>query len=180
MARQSSGTYIGDSVGVLPNGSMHWEALCQVSSARDRPRTHEISVSAMPTSTESASRRRLRVCSAAALRGALLAHAAWCATRTRLWLVSCYSPIAREQLVTMKRSPCVLCSSLFGNSLYAGLTLRARATRGLRRPTSGYRPYMGRLYGPRRLWLPLREVTFVHGTSCVAQFWAEPSKMASH
>ena len=65
-------------------------------------------------STESASHRRLRVCSAAALRGALLAHAAWCATRTRLWLVSCYSPIAREQLVTMKRSPCVLCSSLFG------------------------------------------------------------------
>ena len=123
--------------------------------------------------------RRLRVCSAAALRGALLAHAAWCATRTRLWLVSCYSPIAREQLVTMKRSPCVLCSSLFGNSLYAGLTLRARATRGLRRPTSGYRPYVGRLYGPRRSWLPLREVTFVHGTSCVAQFWAEPSKMAS-
>ena len=101
-------------------------------------------------STESASHRRLRVCSAAALRGALLAHAAWCATRTRLWLVSCYSPIAHEQLVTMKRSPCVLCSSLFGNSLYAGLTLRARATRGLRRPTSGYRPYVGRLYGPRR------------------------------
>ena len=99
-------------------------------------------------STESASHRRLRVCSAAALRGALLAHAAWCATRTRLWLVSCYSPIAREQLVTMKRSPCVLCSSLFGNSLYAGLTLRARATRGLRRPTSGYRPFVGRLYGP--------------------------------
>ena len=93
-------------------------------------------------STESASHRRLRACSAAALRGALLAHAAWCATRTRLWLVSCYSPIAREQLVTMKRSPCVLCSSLFGNSLYAGLTLRARATRGLRRPTSGYRPYV--------------------------------------
>ena len=68
------------------------------------------------------------------LRGALLAHVAGVHKKGRYDLTN---------LTNVTNG-----SSLFGNSLYAGLTLRARATRGLRRPISGYRPYVGRLYGP--------------------------------
>ena len=74
------------------------------------------------------------------LRGALLAHA-YGLFRVTLQLRA----IGNYETVTL----CFV-FSLFGNNFYAGLTLRARATRGLRRPTSGYRPYVGRLYGPRR------------------------------
>ena len=69
------------------------------------------------------------------LRGALLAHA-YGLFRVTLQLRA----IGNYETVTL----CFV-FSLFGNNFYAGLTLRARATRGLRRPTSGYRPYVGRL-----------------------------------
>ena len=99
------------------------------------------------SSTESASHRRLRVCSAAALRGALLAHTR-CVVRYSHTLSTCFVLLSNCSRAIGNYETVTLCFvfSLFGNNFYAGLTLRARATRGLRRPTSGYRPFVGRLY----------------------------------